>query len=105
MKISTTITNCKKTALAFLAVLFCLMINPQAGHSQTLIDPTLGGGFENGTTFLANGWTAVQPGNARQWQVGTAAGFQAGTQAAYVGTTTIYNGTATNSVQHFYRNL
>ncbi len=37
MKISTTITNCKKTALAFLAVLFSLMIRPGTGFGQTTV--------------------------------------------------------------------
>ena len=34
MKISTTITNCKKTAFAFLAVLFSLMMKPESGIGQ-----------------------------------------------------------------------
>lgn len=40
-------------------------------HSQTvLISPTGDGGFENGSTFAANGWTTVNP-TTDQWSVGS----------------------------------
>lgn len=64
------------------------------------------GGFESGTTtFAANGWTEVQPGNARQWWVGNAAGSSGGSNSAYMGANNNNNGTRTTSVQHFYRDI
>ncbi|MBK7852318.1 MAG: hypothetical protein IPJ66_14615 [Bacteroidetes bacterium] len=72
----------------------------------TLLSPTGAGGFESGTTFTANGWTEVQAaGDARKWWVGTPAGSQAGTRAAYVGSSTNNNGIANAKVDHFYRDL
>ena len=76
-------------------------------QTVTLINPTGDGGFENGTSFSANGWSEAQPGNNRQWLVGTDAGVQNGNNSAYVGNTNNgnYNGTNSNSVQHFYRDV
>src|SRR3989339_341408 len=56
------------------------------GYGQTtLIDPTVEGGFENATsTLAANGWTAVNT-TSIAWFVGTPAGAQGGTKAAFVG--------------------
>jgi hypothetical protein len=60
--------------------------------------------FENATSsFAANNWSTAQPGNTRQWQVGTAAGGS--TKAAYVGSGSNYNGANNSSVQHFYRDV
>ena len=74
---------------------------------QTQLISASDGGFENATsTFAANGWSTAQPGITRQWQVGTAGGSIAGgTQSAYVGTTTTYNGSTTSGTFHFYRDL
>lgn len=75
-------------------------------QAQTQLITASDGGFENATSsFPANGWTAVQPGNARQWQVGTAAGAASGTKAAYLGSSASNNGSNTASVQHFYRDI
>lgn len=74
--------------------------------AQAQLIPASDGGFESTTiTFPGNGWTAVQPGLARQWQVGTAAGFNSGSKAAYIGSTTTNNGIANTTVTHFYRDI
>lgn len=77
------------------------------GFGQTQLISASNGGFENATsTFSANGWTEVQPANARRWYVGTAAGsVTGGTKAAFVGASNNYNGSNTASVQHFYRDV
>lgn len=84
-------------------------------YSQTiLINPATVGGFEAGTTFAANGWTAVGSTNTgrNQWvcSTGATAGFS-GTQCAYISNNTAglppphsYTFTA-NHVAHFYRNF
>lgn len=87
---------------------FTLLLITGISNAQTitLLSPTGDGGFETGTTFAANGWTEVQAaGDARKWQVGTAAGVQAGSRAAYVGSATANNGIASAKVDHFYRDL
>ncbi len=56
-------------------------------HSQTvLIDPAGDGGFENGTTFAANGWTVVNGSGTdyNRWCVGLNAAPTAGTYSAYI---------------------
>src|SRR6478735_7694723 len=37
-----------------------------------LVDPAGAGGFENGSTYAANGWTIANSGSANQWVVGNA---------------------------------
>lgn len=92
------------TRIIFSILLYALF--PFYINGQTiLIDPTGDGGFENGNSFSANGWSEAQPGNARQWRVGTVAGVQGGNNSAYVGNAGNYNGTNSNSVQHFYRDV
>jgi hypothetical protein len=70
-----------------------------------LIDPNGAGGFELGSTFAANGWTAVNAVNA--WSVGTAT-FATGANSAYIsntaGATYAYSNT-TAAVSHFYRDV
>lgn len=88
--------------LYFLLLLICLK---GLGQTITLLDATGNGGFESSTSFSGNGWSTAQPGNTRQWQIGNAAGVQAGSRAAYVGSSTTSNGTNAVSVQHFYRDI
>ena len=82
----------KKVYFLLLTVFsFAAITNAQT----TLISPTGDGGFENGATFLANGWTVVN-GATNQWFVGNVAVASAGTNSAYVsdnatGTTHNYN--------------
>lgn len=72
-----------------------------------LIDPAAGGGFEAGTDFTANGWTAVNGTQTNQWAVGTAA-YNAGSKAVYVtndaGVTNTYT-PGSLSVSHFYQDV
>ena len=58
----------KKIYFLLLTVLSAAISNAQT----TLISPTGDGGFENGATFLANGWTVVN-GATNQWFVGNVA--------------------------------
>ncbi|MEI6123178.1 MAG: HYR domain-containing protein, partial [Bacteroidota bacterium] len=97
----------RKTTATFVALIALFLISTSSNvNAQTvLISPTGDGGFETGTTFAANGWTTALPGTARQWQVGTAAGASAGTRAAYLGSTSNYNGVAAYAIGHFYRDV
>ncbi len=76
----------------------------------TLINPTGNGGFENGASFLANGWTVVNDANAasNNWYVGNVPGAFAGTNAGYIsnssGTTWAYD-PAIAATTHFYRDV
>lgn len=71
----------------------------------SLIDPTGNGGFESGTTFAANGWTAVGN-NQNQYYVGTAPGQYAGSRCAFISNN---SGSWTSANQaayrHIYRNV
>ena len=57
-----------------IAIIIMAVVCPGIAMARTsLINPTSEGGFEAGTTFLANGWTAVGN-NQNQYYVGTAPG-------------------------------
>lgn len=86
---------------------FLLFVVSATVYGQTtLISPTGDGGFENGSTFAANGWTVVNH-TTNTWQLGAASTAFAGTNAAYVsndgGTTWAYTHTVQTS--HFYRDI
>ena len=51
----------------------------------TIISPTGDGGFENGSTFAANGWTVVNP-STDVWVLGniTNPGVSAGANSAFI---------------------
>ena len=89
--------------------LLLTLLSATIGNAQTtLINPTGDGGFENGATFAANGWTVVN-GATNQWFVGTVAVPSAGTNSAYIsndvgGATYNYLNTAASTV-HFYRDV
>ncbi|MEI6348300.1 MAG: T9SS type A sorting domain-containing protein [Bacteroidota bacterium] len=70
--------------------------------TTTFISESGDGGFETGGSFALNNWTAVN-GLYNNWYVGTSAGTQAGTNAAFVGTGFV--GTGNASVNHFYRDI
>ena len=94
----------KKIYFLLLTVLFAAFSNAQT----TLISPTGDGGFENGATLAANGWTVVN-GATNQWWVGAVATPSAGTRSAYIsddvaGATYNYNNGASSTV-HFYRDV
>jgi hypothetical protein len=84
-----------------------LLLSILAFGQTVLISPTGDGGFENGTTFAANGWT-VENGTANhKWFLGTVPGFSS--RAAYIsnsptGATWTFTNTI-NSVSHFYRDV
>ena len=80
----------------------------------TLINPAGDGGFENGATFAANGWSTNSPAQTTRSQwfcgVGATSGFS-GTNCAYITNNTVgtppphnYSITQTNG-SHFYRDV
>jgi hypothetical protein len=81
--------------------LFC-----SATGSATLISPTGDGGFENGSSFAANGWTPVLSADY-YWQLGTTPGQYAGARSAYVGTSagTWSYDPAISRTSHIYRDV
>jgi hypothetical protein len=90
-----------------LLILFAFMAAPKGYGQITLIDPATEGGFENGTTFAANGWTAVNPAaGTRSWQIGTGQAGYTGARAAFIGNdaTTVGTTTASRTV-HLYRSV
>jgi hypothetical protein len=75
--------------------------------ATTIIDPSGAGGFENGTTFSANGWTTAQSSN-NSWYVSTLnpPGPTQGTRCAITGSSaTNWTGQARTNVNHIYRNF
>jgi uncharacterized protein YjdB len=88
--------------------LFFSFLSVVAG-AQTLVDPLTVGGFESGTTFAANGWTAVNPSTAplNQWIVGTGAPQYGGSRGAYISNSgTVYAYTTTTArTSHVYRDI
>ncbi|MBK6994060.1 MAG: right-handed parallel beta-helix repeat-containing protein [Lewinellaceae bacterium] len=88
--------------------LVCLTQSVNIIAQTTLISPTGDGGFENGGTFAANGWTEVN-GATNNWFLGAVSTPSAGANAAYVsndvaGATYTYTVTTANTV-HFYRDV
>jgi hypothetical protein len=86
--------------------LFCFLCGSSVAQT-TLISPSGDGGFENGNTFAANGWTVVN-GATNQWFVGNIAEPSAGNNSAYIsgmsGNSYNYN-ILESSVVHFYRDI
>ncbi len=95
----------KKNLLSIILVLF---VSLQLKAQTVLISPTGDGGFENGTTFAANGWTEVNGAATNQWFVGTPSTPSAGTNAAFIsnnsGVGNLYT-TSSSSTVHFYRDV
>ena len=94
--------------------LCCLLLLGISGSNLsaqvvTLIDPTGDGGFENGSTFAANGWTVAAGVATNQWFVGNAATPFAGSNCAYIsqtanGSSYTYDPLSTSTV-YFYRDI
>ena len=113
-----TTTTFKKFFLSAVLSIICvagLLLNSAVAQT-VLISPSGDGGFENGATFEANGWTVINssplgtlgtPG-ANTWHVGNAAGASSGTAGAYVsstgGATWGYNN-ASATTSSFYRDV
>ncbi len=93
----------KKLLSLLIAIVFSSMVWGQT----TLISPTGDGGFENGTTFAANGWTGVNDAT-NTWQVGTVSIPSLGTNAAFIsndaGVSNAYTATG-SQVSYFYRDI
>ncbi|MCC7520764.1 MAG: T9SS type A sorting domain-containing protein [Flavobacteriaceae bacterium] len=70
----------------------------------TLINPATDGGFENGSTFTANGWTAVNGAN-NTLTVGALPVSYAGSSCAYSWSGTAWAGTANATVNHIYKDV
>jgi len=87
-----------------LSIIALLSFNSNA--QTVLINPTTVGGFENGSTFAANGWTVVN-GSTDGWAVGNAPASATGANCAYVstdsGTTWAYSQISTFT--HLYRDV
>ncbi|HJW30981.1 MAG TPA: hypothetical protein VJ508_17245, partial [Saprospiraceae bacterium] len=94
----------------FLSLAIWISICFLAKGQTVLINPAGDGGFQNGSTFAANGWTVVNGvGVTNQWFVGTVPALFPGSNSAYVsndpgGATHNYDGTA-GSMVHFYRDV
>ncbi|MFN8166519.1 MAG: T9SS type A sorting domain-containing protein [Bacteroidia bacterium] len=95
------------SALRFmLFVVFALLVKSSFAQI-TVLSGTGDGGFETGTTFALNNWTAVNTGQTNQWWCGNFVTGLSGARCAYVGTASTNNNyTATAaSVVHLYRNV
>jgi hypothetical protein len=100
-----------RSLLAYCVSLALLLLGHTFVQAQTiLINPNGDGGFENGSTFAANGWTVANTPNSpyNAWWVGSAPA-QFPTNAAYVsddvaGATHTYSTTQGNQI-HFYRDV
>ena len=95
--------------IALLIFSFGLMLS-QAQAQTVLISPTGDGGFENGATFGANGWTLSNSTN-NPWVLGTTDGYTstpfAGTRAFIrdTGTTVAYYDNTKTTLNYFYRTI
>ncbi len=95
----------KKFILRTLGIVALLLFFGGSTWGQVSLITASDGGFENATSaFTNNGWTAVGT-STRTWRVGTFGGAATGTKAAYWGTTSVYGGTNTSAVGHFYRDI
>lgn len=76
-----------------------------SANSQVLISPTGDGGFENGTSFASNGWSAANGGNTnRNWYVGTGQAGYTGNRCVFIGNSaTAVGANGSARIQHFYR--
>src|SRR5690242_4193453 len=86
------------------ASLLAIVLRLPSSAQTILVDPAGNGGFETGTTWALNGWTAVN-GPFNQWYVGTiAAGYYSGARGVCIqqpaNTYAYTNFAGTN---HFYR--
>jgi len=92
-----------KVAFITFTLLFC---SSNLIKSQSiLVSPSGDGGFETGTSFGANGWTAVNDGS-NYWVVGTSTKYS-GANSAYIsndGTNNTYSNN-TKRTSHFYKDI
>ncbi|MCE3281010.1 MAG: Protein of unknown function precursor, partial [Bacteroidetes bacterium] len=95
-----------RSRIALIAAVFTMAFNASA--QTTLINPATDGGFENGSTFSANGWSSSNSAN-NPWVIGTAVSSGAITgNSAYIsndaGVTNAYT-PANNSTNYFWRDI
>jgi hypothetical protein len=92
-----------KGLLSMIVVAFFASISMQG--QTTLISPTGDGGFENGSTFAANGWTVVNS-STDSWVLDAVPAASNGARCAYISSTPSTTATWTYSqfsvVQHMY---
>jgi hypothetical protein len=100
--------NSKVTRSSWLVMLFMLLsmvVSQKTWAQTTLINPTGNGGFENGATFAANNWTAVNS-STDSWIVASVASPSSGSRCAYISSTPTGAQTWTYSqlsvIQHLY---
>lgn len=102
-------STAKVTRLSFIkrVLIFCILFTVcKNTKAQVELITASDGSFENATpAFIDNGWTTVQGADNRIWRVGTPAGAHTGTNAAYTGNATNYNGLNLARVNHFYRDI
>jgi len=94
-----------------MAILFCVLL----AKATLLIDPAQGGGFEAGTDFASNGWTAVNgdgvTATQNQWYLGTSATAGIGSgNVAYITNNTgtgayAYTNNGPNYIVYFYKDI
>ena len=65
-------------------MVFAFFANFSVQGQTTLISPTGDGGFENGATFAANGWTDVNGAQTNKWWLGAVSVPSAGSNSAYI---------------------
>lgn len=103
---STSYTATKRNWLSFVTVFVALLSFVFVQGQTTLISPTGAGGFENGSTFAANGWTTVNP-TTDTWSIGNVPVSASGSNCAYVsangGTSWTYS--QTSVFNHVYRDV
>lgn len=90
----------------FLLFLQFLFVGGAWGQT-TLISPTGDGGFESGTTFALNGWTAANTVGNRLWQLGTGQSGFTGSRAAFIGdnSTTVGSTSSARPAIHLFRSI
>ncbi len=87
--------------------LFVFLFGQNVIGQTVLINPSAEGGFENGSTFEANGWTPVGD-VTNTWVVGSAPGWFTGSAGAYVSNDTGASWAYTNNAisrASFYRDV
>ncbi|MCG9881599.1 MAG: hypothetical protein MH472_13450, partial [Bacteroidia bacterium] len=95
--------------IALLIFSFGLLLS-QVQAQTVLVSPTGDGGFENGATFGANGWTLSNSTN-NPWVLGTADGYSStpmSNRTAFIrdtGSTAAYYDNTKNAVNYFYRDI
>lgn len=95
----------RKITLFVLSLVLLLGVCSGLSAQTVLISPTGDGGFETGTTFTANSWTAVNT-TGNQYYVGTAPTQYAGNRCAFTSraSTTWTAGTGA-AYRHIYRDV